>query len=175
MSSRKNIDAQEAQRLMLNQVRHRILQYIHRRGSVTVKEIGEELIDIPQATMYRQVKLLSDSGLICICGQRRIRGTLEYTYRLSMELVGDDGKALGDMSTQFALLSIAQDFSDYYHTTDADPDRDMMSVESRPMLLSDDEFKEYLKGIKELTDRYLHNEPDADRRVRKVTFISSPA
>ncbi len=173
--SKRDIDAEQAQRLMLNQVRHRILQYIHRRGSVTVREIGAELSDIPQATMYRQIKLLYENGLIRVCGNRQVRGTLEHTYRLSDELTADDGRALGDMSTQFALLSIAQDFSDYYRGDDADPDRDMMSVVSRPMLLNDEEFREYLKSIRELTDRYIHNEPDADRRVRKVTFISSPA
>lgn len=175
MSKKIKVDSAKAQDLMLNQVRHRILQYIHHRGSVTVKEIAEALSDIPQATMYRQIKALSEGGLISVCGRKRIRGTLEHTYRLSDELKPDGDHATGDMSTRFALLSLVQDFSDYYLKQDADPGRDMLDVVSRPLLMTDEEFEEYLSSISELTERYVHNEPESDRRIRRVTFISSPA
>ncbi len=175
MSSRKNIDAQEAQRLMLNQVRHRILQYINHHGSVTVREIGMALPDIPQATMYRQVKLLSESGLIKVCGERQVRGTLEHTYALAEELAGTDTGEITDTEAQFKLLGLAQDFADYYTDDKADPARDMLSITSVPLMMSDEEFVRYMKDVEKLTKKYEHNIPDGERRTRRVTLISSPA
>ena len=177
MSRKKAISASDAQKLMLNQVRHRILQYIHHHGNMTVREIGNALSDIPQATLYRQIKLLYDGGLIRVCGQRQVRGTLEHTYGLAAELdstSGDEAK-LSDVGAQFTLLGIAQDFADYYTDEDADADRDLYSIQSIPMMMSDEEFAGYIEQIEKLTKRYVHNAPGSDRRVRRVTLISSPA
>lgn len=135
MSRKKESGADDAQKLLLNQVRHRILQYIDHHGNATVREMSEALKDIPQATLYRQVKLLNESGLINVCGQRQVRGTLEHTYSLSDRL----------------LLSDAS------------------------MMMSDEEFAEYMADIKSLTSRYAGNGPNAERRIRRVTLISSPA
>ncbi len=167
--------AKESQRLLLNQVRHRILQYIHHHGNATVREIGAALSDIPQATMYRQVRLLNESGLIKVSGERQIRGTLEHTYVLADELTGAGTDGMGDTEAQFKLLGLAQDFADYYTDDKADPDRDMLSIRSVPMMMSDEEFIRYMQDIEKLTKRYEHNEPADDRKVRRVTLISSPA
>lgn len=178
MGRKKAISAADAQKLMLNQVRHRILQYIHHHGNVTVREIGSALSDIPQATLYRQIKLLLDGGLIRVCGQRQVRGTLEHTYGLASELeevVGSDESKLSDVGAQFALLGIAQDFADYYADEDADAVRDLYSIQSVPMMMSDEEFAGYIRQIEKLTRSYIHNEPTSERRIRRVTLISSPA
>jgi len=167
--------AKESQRLLLNQVRHRILQYIHHHGNATVREIGAALSDIPQATMYRQVRLLNESGLIKVSGERQIRGTLEHTYVLADELTGAGTDGMGDTEAQFKLLGLAQDFADYYTDEKADPDRDMLSIRSVPMMMSDEEFIRYMQDIEKLTKKYEHNEPADDRKVRRVTLISSPA
>ena len=167
--------AKESQRLLLNQVRHRILQYIHHHGNATVREIGAALSDIPQATMYRQVRLLNESGLIKVSGERQIRGTLEHTYVLADELTGAGTDGMGDTEAQFKLLGLAQDFADYYTNEKADPDRDMLSIRSVPMMMSDEEFIRYMQDIEKLTKKYEHNEPADDRKVRRVTLISSPA
>lgn len=168
-----NLNQQE-QKLLLNQVRHRILQYVFHSESATAKEIGEKLQDIPQASLYRQIKLLSDSGMLKVCGERQVRGTLEHTYALSDELIaGAQGKS--DLGIQFMLLSIAQDFQDYYADPGKNPDKDMISLFSSPMLMSDDEFEAYITKINELTRQYMNNTPGEGRRYRRVTFVSSPS
>ncbi len=178
MSKKSNISkmaAMESQKLLLNQVRHRILQYMGHHGSVTVREIGAALPDIPQATMYRQVKLLNESGLIRVCGERQIRGTLEHTYRLADELTGTDAGRITDTEVQFKLLGLAQDFADYYTDEGADPARDMLSITSVPLMMSDEEFSRYMQDVEKLTRKYEHNIPSGERRIRRVTLISSPA
>ena len=77
---------QEEQKLLLNQVRHRILQCVLRHGRITAKEIGAELTDIPRASLYRQISMLTESGLLHKCEERQVRGTLEHKYELAKEL-----------------------------------------------------------------------------------------
>ena len=175
MSKKVKRTAMESQKLLLNQVRHRILQYINHHGSVTVREIGAALPDIPQATMYRQVKLLSESGLIRVCGERQVRGTLEHTYALADELAGTGDGKITDTEAQFKLLGLAQDFADYYTDDKADPAKDMLSITSVPLMMTDEEFVRYMKDVEKLTKKYERNIPNEERRVRRVTLISSPA
>jgi len=166
---------QDEQKLLLNQVRHRILQCVLHRGSVTAREIQAELKDIPQASLYRQIKTLSDSGMIKVCEERQVRGTLEHRYELAPELIISGESEQTKLNIQFALLSIAQEFCDYYSRPKADPCGDMVNFLTTPLVASDEEFEQYIRGINELTRKYMNNEPGDDRRVRKITFVSSPA
>lgn len=166
---------QEEQKLLLNQVRHRILQYVLHKGNATAREIGANLSDIPQASLYRQIKLLCDNDFIKVCGERQVRGTLEHTYELAPRLICSEGEEQTDLNIQFTLLSLAQDFNDYYSLNECNPRRDMISLFSSPLLMSDDEFEVFLGKINELTSQYGHNEPSENRRCRRVTFVSSPA
>lgn len=166
---------QDEQKLLLNQVRHRILQCVLHHGRITAREIGAELKDIPQASLYRQIKTLFDSGLLKVCEERQVRGTLEHRYELAPELMITDDAEQTELNIQFTLLSLAQDFSDYYSKPKRDPSKDMVSLITTPLMVSDEEFEQYIRGINELTRKYMNNSPSGDRRPRKVTFVASPA
>lgn len=163
----------EEQKLLLNQVRHRILQYVLHHGEVTVKEIREELSDIPQASLYRQIKILAESGMIRVSEEKQIRGTLEHTYVLSPELVDSDDKSRTALNIQFTLLSLAQDINDYHQQNEKE--KDMVGLISSPLLMNDDEYRNYMDKINELTRQYINNKPGEGRKSRRMTFIASPA
>lgn len=165
---------QEEQKLLLNQVRHRILQYVLRKGSVTVKEIGENLRDIPQASLYRQVKTLSDNGFIVVCGQKQVRGTLENTYCLAPKLLETEDGERTELNIQFTLLSIAQDFADCSMTEVENSTNVLPSLFSSPLFMSDEEFNTYMEKISELTRQYINNKPGEGRKNRRLTLVSSP-
>lgn len=168
---RDNVNSQE-QKILLNQVRHRILQFILRKGNATAREIGAELSDVPQASLYRQIKTLSDGGFIEVSGQKRIRGTLECTYTLSKALLKEDENGRSELNIQFMLLSIAQDFDDYQSK---DKDRELLDFISAPVYMSDAEYREYVEEINRITRKYIDKGLDSGRRGRRVTFVSSPA
>lgn len=50
--------------IVLNPVRQRIFQYflLHKTG--TVKEIRKALPDVPSASLYRHIKILTDSTIL---------------------------------------------------------------------------------------------------------------
>lgn len=165
---------QDEQKLLLNQVRHRILQCVLRHGRITAREIQAELKDIPQASLYRQIKTLFDSGLLKVCEERQVRGTLEHRYELAPELIITDDTEQTELNIQFTLLSLAQDFSDYYADPANNPVKDMVSLITTPLMVSDEEFEQLIRGINELTRQYMNKSPSGERRTRKLTFVASP-
>lgn len=63
--------------IVMNPVRQRIFQYflIHETG--TVKDIRKALPDVPSASLYRHMKILTDSSMLIVVAENRIRGTVE--------------------------------------------------------------------------------------------------
>ncbi len=162
------------QKILLNLIRQRILHYVQKRGRATAKEIGMALPDVPQASLYRHIKTLNDGGVLLVAGEKQIRGTLEHEYILNPILLGEETDEKADVSIQFVLLSLAQDFAAYFQNAGADPGRDKIKLSSSPLLMTDEEFDEYLEEVEALTSKYSHNLPTKERRRRQVTLVSSP-
>lgn len=74
----------EMAEIVMNPVRQRIFQYflLHKTG--TVKEIRKALPDVPSASLYRHIKkILTDSTILMVVGENRIRGTVKSVYQLN--------------------------------------------------------------------------------------------
>ena len=69
---------------VFNPVRMRILQQFLQKETQTVKRLGEELPHIPPASLYRHVNRLVEDGMIEVCAEYKIRGTVEKVYRLKV-------------------------------------------------------------------------------------------
>lgn len=87
----------EIAEIVMNPVRQRIFQYflIHETG--TVKEVRKVLSDVPGASLYRYMKILTDSSILTVVGENRIRGTVESVYKLNkkaMETEEENGNAV---------------------------------------------------------------------------------
>ena len=72
----------ELAEIVMNPVRQRIFQYLLLHETGTVKEIRKALPDVPGASLYRHMKLLTESGILTVVGENRIRGTVESISRL---------------------------------------------------------------------------------------------
>ena len=82
---------------VMNPVQQRIFQYLLVRETTTVKEIRGALADIPSASLYRHMKILTENSILTVEGKNRIRGTVESIYRLNkdaLELDDKDGAAI---------------------------------------------------------------------------------
>lgn len=73
----------ELAEIVMNPVRQRIFQYLLLHETGTVKEIRKALPDVPGASLYRHIKLLTESGILTVVGENRIRGTVESIYSLN--------------------------------------------------------------------------------------------
>ncbi|MBP3460282.1 MAG: helix-turn-helix domain-containing protein [Lachnospiraceae bacterium] len=158
--------------VIMNPVRQRIIQFLMVHDKGTVKEIGSELNDVPTPSLYRHVKILAENAVIVVVEENRIRGTVESVYQLNpnaLAVEDDDG-----LVVQASLLSICISFAKYFADDHADPRRDMLSLTGCTLMLTDDEFKEFLARINDLTMDYIIKEPAEGASPRQVTLISSP-
>ncbi|NLV59733.1 MAG: helix-turn-helix domain-containing protein [Clostridiales bacterium] len=162
-------------KIVMNPVRQRILQYLIIHGQGSTGDMKQELMDIPPASLYRHVKLLLEGGLIEVVKEERIRGTLEKTYRLTQNPGSDEGinQDIGAMF-QAGLVSLMTVFSKYFAVEGNDPQKDMLSFSTSTLLMTDEEFLEFLKKLSVLFGEAINNMPRSGRKPRRLTLISSP-
>ena len=162
----------EIAEVVMNPVRQRIFQYFLLHETGTVKDIKKALPDVPNASLYRHVKILADSSILMIVGENRIRGTAESIYRMNKSALsaGDEsGEAV-----QMSLMSICAAFAKYFSGGNADPERDMLLFTNCTLLLTDGEFSDFLSEINEVALRYMKVEAKAGSKTRQITLISAP-
>ncbi len=161
--------------VMMNPVRQRIIQYfiLHEKG--TVGEIQKELSDVPVASLYRHMKKLYDAGCIQVVEEKSVRGATEKTYSLIQNPLQKEPDSQ-DISALFytSLLSLQASFLRYFANEDADPQRDMMALQTSTLLLTDEEYMELLQQIGTVIAKNIDNKPTEGRKMRRLTFVSSP-
>ena len=162
----------ELAEIVMNPVRQRIFQYFLLHETGTVKELRKALPDIPSASLYRHVKILADSSILMVVGENRIRGTVESVYRLNKDAMAAEDET--GNAVQMSLLSICASFAKYFSAGNADPQKDMLLLTNCTLLLTDEEFSEYLSEINQVTVKYMKKASSESSKTRRITLISSP-
>ncbi len=162
----------EIAEVVMNPVRQRIFQHFLLHETGTVKELKKALPDVPNASLYRHIKILADHSILVVVGENRIRGTVESVYQLNKDALAiedEHGNAV-----QMSLLGICASFARYFAEDDVDPKRDMLLLTNCTLLLTDEEFSGFLSEINEIALRYMKAEATAGSKTRRITLISSP-
>lgn len=163
----------EMAEVMMNPVRQRILQYLLVHDKGTVKEIRKALPDIPSASLYRHIKILTNHSVLIVVQENRIRGTIENVYQLNksaLEIDDEDGRAV-----QIALMGISTAFAKYFSSGHADPRKDMFLLTNCTLTLTDDEFRNFLEDLNEVATKYMLKTVTEESKTRQISLISSPA
>lgn len=162
----------EMAEIVMNPVRQRIFQYLLVHETGTVKEIRKALPDVPSASLYRHMKILTENGILMVVGENRIRGTVESIYSLNksaLEIDDADGVAV-----QTALLGICASFAKYFSGESPDPKKDLLLMTTCTLTLSDEEFMNFLSEINQVAVKYMDIPVKEDRKTRQITLISAP-
>lgn len=163
----------EIAEIVMNPVRQRIFQYLLVHETGTVKDIRKALPDIPSASLYRHMKILTDNAVLTVVGENRIRGTVESIYQLNKSALEiDDADGAG---VQMALLSICASFAKYFAGGHADPRKDMLMLTTCTLTLTDEDFMSFLSEINRLALKYMDIEVRKGSKTRQITLISAPA
>lgn len=158
--------------MVMNPVRQRIFQYFLLHETGTVKDLKKTMSDVPTASLYRHIKILTDHAVLTVVGENRIRGTVESIYRLNKSVL--ETEDAGGKAVQMALLSLCASFARYYAKVDADPQNDMLLFTNCTLTLTDEEFSGFLSEVNVVTLKYMKTEATADRKPRRITLISAP-
>jgi hypothetical protein len=168
--------------LLFHPVRLRILQASHGRRAFTTGELAEALSDVPKATLYRQVALLADGGMLEVVNEQRVRGAVERRYRVRRDrAVIDDTAAaemtLGDHRTGFAAVVavLLAEFDAYLARPGTDPAADLVGYRQISLWLDDDEKKDLVADLSAAIRARVANAPREGRRRHLLTPVFFPA
>ena len=163
----------EMAEIVMNPVRQRIFQYLLVHETGTVKEIRTALPDVPSASLYRHMKILTENGILMVVGENRIRGTVESIYQLNKSALEiDDANGI---AVQTALLGICASFAKYFSGDSPDPRKDMLMMTTCTLTLTDGEFMNFLSEINQIAVKYMDTSVKEESKTRQITLISAPA
>ncbi len=167
--------------LLFHPVRLRIVQALSDGRALTTSELCARLPDTSQATVYRQVALLAENGMLEVDAERRVRGAVERSYRLHRARAAMDAGEMATLTLEdyrrgFAALlaALLAEFNVYLDRDGADPIADSVSTRQFTLWLSEDELAgmrdEMLAAIRSRLD----NGPSPDRAKYLFTPIFFP-
>lgn len=158
----------------MNSTRQRIIQVIMINKEATAAKIGEELPDIPRASLYRHIKILLDAEILVVVKEEFKRGSMEKTYAIAEKEPYENTIEEYNRLIQSALMGLQGEFYRYFNGEKPDPKRDLLTVASAALVLSDEEMLEFITAYGQLIQKYMQNKPQENRKVRKITFVVSP-
>jgi DNA-binding transcriptional ArsR family regulator len=167
---------QDINQVLLNPIRSRILQFVATHETATAGEIASLMTDVPRTTLYRHLKILTENNVITVVAENRVRGSVERTYALNLKALSDLNTTENALQNAFGfLMKIYGDFAEYFSDSNATPGIDKIFLSNAGLMLSDEEFDEFLSQLSEMLKKHVNNAPDGKRKQRSISFISSPS
>lgn len=168
---------------LANPVRGKILFEIYSEEKQTAKQLLEKFHDIPQPTLYRYLRMMLSDGTLKIVEEKQVRGTVEKTYSIAVDLVGDikriletnDKDGLMQLFTVY-MTGITKEFKEYLKQEQVDFSNDGMLFQIAPVYATTEELHEALKAYSGAIEKLMKNKPDSKRKLRNIcTIITPPA
>lgn len=167
--------------LVLHPVRLRIIQSLLGGRRLTTAQIARELDDVTTATLYRQVAILAEAGILEVVEERRVRGAVERTYELRVEASQLTPEELGRMTADdhrhaFAAFvsGLLVSFDAYLGHGDVDLIRDGVGYRQNAMWLTDEEAADLIGEMRVVFASRLQNGLAEGRRRRLLSTVLIP-
>ncbi|MGH7861604.1 MAG: helix-turn-helix domain-containing protein [Candidatus Dormibacteraceae bacterium] len=167
--------------LLLHPVRLRIVKAFLGARALTTAHLAAELADVPAGSIYRHVARLTKAGVLQVVDERRVRGAVERTYTLRLlaaQIQPDEVAAMTpDQHAQAFMAYVAGLLGDFdrYLAGAPDPGRDGAEYRVAAMWLTDGEFTDFIRDMRDLALPRLANAPAAGRRRRVLYSVLLPA
>lgn len=166
--------------LILHPVRMRILQSLINQR-LSVQQLKDYLPDVPQATLYRHLKKLSEAEIIHVVDEIPNRGTVEKIYSLQVDNAVISANEFANMSsdehmTLFIkyMANILGEFENYTKQDQYNILEDGVSFRQANIYLTDEEFTEVTKEMAGTFTKVLYNKPAPGRKRRTFATIIIP-
>ncbi|HLJ80074.1 MAG TPA: helix-turn-helix domain-containing protein [Ktedonobacterales bacterium] len=167
--------------LILHPVRMRLLVALAHR-ELTARQLSELLPDVPQATLYHHLGMLTRARLLRVVSERPVRGTIEKRYALAEDNItlspAELANASRDDHLRYFTIFVTTLLSDFarYLQQDAPVDlfADGVAYQEVPFYLSDDELAQAGAAINRALLPFLENQPAPHRRRRLFALVTFP-
>lgn len=143
--------------LIIHPVRMRLVAELGNR-QMTTRQLAAALPDISQATLYRQIKILHENGIVVVANEQVVNGAVERTYALGAAQNRLDEDEIQSLSAEqhvqyFSIFAAGLIDAFERYATQSDPVRfpkEGMSYNQAVIYLSDEErvaFQEKLLAV----------------------------
>ena len=167
--------------LLLHPVRLRIVHAMSGGRIRTTSDLCTRLPDVSKATVYRQVALLAEGGLLEVVGEHRVHGAVERHYRLHQARAVIDPVAAASMSLDehrrgftAAMAGLVAEFNAYLGREHADPTADLVGYRQIPLWLSQDELAELITQVRSIVVSKMNHQPAPNRSLYLLSPILFP-
>ncbi|QBD79523.1 ArsR family transcriptional regulator [Ktedonosporobacter rubrisoli] len=167
--------------LLLHPVRLRIVHALSGERTLTTAHLHARMPDVSKATMYRQVSLLFEGGILEVDHDEPVGGTVERWYRLrrSSAVITSDAVAAASLDDYRRVFAVAMaallgEFNAYLDRGGADPSADAVGFRQHGLWLSPQERDELIGGLRKAIVPWLNNEPAPGRRQYLLSPILFP-
>ena len=147
----------------------------------TTKQLADALPDIAQATLYRHMTMLLDSGFVAVVGEQQVRGGISRTYALADSAVLDGADLAGatgdDHFRYFAtfVAGLLGEYGTYLDRGSVDLERDGVGFREHVLHLTDSELRELLAELRASIARRADLPPSPERTPRLLATLTMPA
>jgi DNA-binding transcriptional ArsR family regulator len=165
---------------ILHPVRMRIILALAQGRALTAQQLGAELSDVAQATLYRHLNRLLTAGVLKVQEERQVRGALERVYALRTEVIDATPDVLSasreDNMRYFTMFvaGLLGEFARYLRRERVDFAADGVGYRQEVLYLSDEEFTRMVTAFNAAIAPALANGPAPGRRRRVFTSIVMP-
>jgi len=167
--------------LLLHPIRIRIVHALSGRRVRTTAELADRLPDVSRATVYRQVGLLVEGGILEVADERRVRGAVERSYRLgpgravvSREESASMSKDRHREAFASAVAVLVSEFNAYLDGAESDPIKDRVGYTQIPLWLNRQELAEVQRAVAAAVEANGDNPPGGGRRPHMISPIIFP-
>lgn len=162
-------------------IKCKLLLELYSSGKATAKQLAEIYNDIPQATLYRYLKRMTNDGVLKVVEENQVRGTIEKTYAVAInldsngqDLIGENsGDAYMQMFMQY-IFGFIRRFQEYCKNPNIDILKDRSGFSLAPIYATDEELEAAMVEYSKIIQPLYKNRPTADRKSRTLGLIISP-
>lgn len=166
--------------ILFHPVRIRVLQTLATRN-LTPLQLAEELVNVPQATLYRHLNKMVQAEILQVVEERPVRGTVEKVYGLnrqalqtgSRNLLQASREELMELFTNFMLAQV-REFGGYLQRDSINLIEDKVSFRQASFYMTDAEFMEFAGEIGQAFLKRMSNKPGPGRKPLLWTTIIIP-
>ncbi|MCC6928204.1 MAG: helix-turn-helix domain-containing protein [Gemmatimonadaceae bacterium] len=167
--------------LLIHPARIRIVYALAGARALTSAQIHARAPQVPKATLYRHIAVLAEHGVLEVVGERRVRGTVERTYRLrhdrALVTVEESARMSPDdhrRSFSAAMAAILAEFNAYLDVPGAAPVHDAVGYRHFTLWMDDDEKARAVSELQTLLVELAKRPPAPGRRAHLLSTIIFP-
>jgi DNA-binding transcriptional ArsR family regulator len=166
-------------KIVLHPIRLQLLRALANR-QLSIAQLLDELPNVPIATAYRHINKLLEAGLIYVCEERLVKGTVERIFALPQkELIDKDTLEKASKEEHFNFFStfvatLLDDYKRYLEGGAIDLPKDGVGYRSMQLYLSDEELAAMAKDLHKAMTPYLDLQPKRGRIARIFSTVLVP-